>query len=333
MPRSNKKKTKNNIPTSALPFLEPPLLRKKQKSNPDPDVSNLLSKEKTLMISRTIQSAQKHGINLRHGSSNPGTGDCAFEAVIQNVNDRPHFTEKFSMSIDWYRRTWTTDMANRTIYTHYNTLTNKEWLEGWKDMQTPGTYERGIFGDLMLPGIACGIRKYLLIFNTNVNTPHDPIYIIDPSIFNVIPDNKVPVVLSYNMTHYESMEPCTEVDVKMTTDLVQQYLSGRYHYTKQDIPYLISSQDVRREDKLYIDISRSKIMAKNKEEKMAQNLAGDIEKNSQMKSNSANLEAKNKNGDQKKDDQYSPPYSGQAIERDNEHNRKQTIDQSEKRRQ
>ena len=104
------------------------------------------------MISRTIRSAQKHGINLRHGSSNPGTGDCAFEAVIQNVNDRPHFKEKFPMSIDWYRRNWSTDMANRTIYTHYNTLTNKEWLEGWKDMQTPGTYARGIFGDLMLPG-------------------------------------------------------------------------------------------------------------------------------------------------------------------------------------
>ena len=277
MPRSNRKK-KCNVLSSAPPFLEPPPREQEKKSNTDQDISDLLSKEKTLMISRTIQSALKHGINLRPGSSNPGTGDCAFEAVIQNVNDRPHFTEKFPMSINWYRRTWTTDMANRTIYTHFNTLTNKEWLDGWKDMQTPGTYERGIFGDLMLPGIACGIRKYLLIFNTNINTPHDPIYIIDPSMFNVSPDNEVPVVLCYNMTHYESMEPCTEIDVKMTTDLVQQYLLGRYRYTKQDIPYLISSQEVRREDKLYIDISRSNKMEKNKPKTRAQNLLDELEK-------------------------------------------------------
>ena len=119
------------------------------------------------------------------------------------------------MSINWYRRTWAIDMANRTMYTDYNTLTKEEWLAGWNEMQNPGTYERGIFGDLMLPGIACGTRKYLLIFNTNLDTPHDPIYVVDPTNFNVIPDTDIPVVLAYNMTHYESMEPCTEVDVKM----------------------------------------------------------------------------------------------------------------------
>ena len=83
------------------------------------------------MISRSIQSAKKHGINLRHGTSNPGTGDCAFEAIIQNINDRPEFNEHFPMSINWYRRTWTTDMANRTIFTDYNIFTNEEWLAGW----------------------------------------------------------------------------------------------------------------------------------------------------------------------------------------------------------
>ena len=28
-------------------------------------------------------------------------------------------------------------------------------------MIVPGAYERGIFGDLMLPGIACGVRKII----------------------------------------------------------------------------------------------------------------------------------------------------------------------------
>ena len=56
-------------------------------------------------------------------------------------------------------------------------------------MLEPGAYERGIFGDLMLPGIACGIRKVILIFNTNTDTPHDPIYVVNPSIFNAGWDN------------------------------------------------------------------------------------------------------------------------------------------------
>ena len=118
-------------------------------------------------------SAQKHGINLRHGTTNPGTGDCAFESVIQNINDRPCFRAKVNMSIDYYRRIFVTDMANRTVNTDFNYLTPQQWQEEWKQMLVPGAYERGIFGDLMLPGIACGVRKILLIFNTNPASPHD----------------------------------------------------------------------------------------------------------------------------------------------------------------
>ena len=67
-------------------------------------------------------------------------------------------------------------------------------------MLVPGTYERGIFGDLMLAGIACGLRKLILIFNTNPATPHDPIYVVDPTHFNVMPDSNIPVVVAYNMS-------------------------------------------------------------------------------------------------------------------------------------
>ena len=166
MPRSNKKKGAK-IPSSAQPFLEPPPSSKypcpRPDITPDKTMHTLFTKEKELMIGRAVASAKKHGINLRHGRSNPGVGDCAFEAVIYNINDRSDFKEKLPMSIDWYRRTWSIDMANRTIHSDFNTLTNQEWLAGWKDMQSTGTYERGIFGDLMLPGIACGTRKYFLI--------------------------------------------------------------------------------------------------------------------------------------------------------------------------
>ena len=126
------------------------------------------------------------------------------------------------MSIDWYRRIFVTDMANRTLNTDYNIYSNEEWLEGWNQMLVPGAYERGIFGDLMLPGIACGLRKFILIFNTNPDTPHDPIYVVDPSIFNVMADTEIPVVLAYNMSHYESMEPCSNDDINATIDLVSK---------------------------------------------------------------------------------------------------------------
>ena len=187
-------------------------------------------------------SAQRHGIKIRHGTPNPGTGNCAFEAAIYNVNDRPCFIEKFPMAINWYRHIWVTDMANRTLFTDYNIYSNKEWLEGWNQMLEPGAYERGIFGDLMLPGIACGIRKYILIFNTNPDSPHEPIYVVDPSNFDVMPDNEIPVVLAYNMSHYESMEPCSEADISATIDIVKAYKEGRYRYTRQDIPRLINTQ-------------------------------------------------------------------------------------------
>jgi hypothetical protein len=209
MPRSNKEKSALRNPSSSVPFLEPPPKTRypNTRSTPSSDtaVQQLFGKEKTLMIARAILSANKDEIKLTHGSANPGLGDCAFEAVVQNNNDRPCFNEKFKMTIDYYRKIWVTDMANRTVNSAWNILGHQQWLEGWQEMLVPGTYERGIFGDLMLPGIACGIRKILLIFNTNLETPHDPIYVVDPRQFDINPHTDVPIVLSYNMSHYESM--------------------------------------------------------------------------------------------------------------------------------
>ena len=235
MPRSNKKKHDNSNPVKA----------------PDEDslTVQLLNEERFLMISRAIvsilniyshrilnlnilqASAKRHGIKIKHGTSNPGIGDCAFEAIIQNINDRTCFNEKFNMSIDYYRRIWATDMANRTVNTPLNNVTPQKWLEDWKQMQEPGAYERGIYGDLMIPGIACGVRKTLLIFNTHPDTPHNPIYIVNPSEFNVNPDSEIPIVLAYNMSHYESIEPLEESDVQATVALVEAYQKGRYRYS------------------------------------------------------------------------------------------------------
>ena len=140
-------------------------------------------------------------------------------------------------------------MANRTVNGPWNIYSPKQWMEGWKQMLTPGTYERGIFGDLMLPGIACGVRKYLLIFNTNIETPHDPIYVVDPRKFGVSTDTEVPVILSYNLSHYESMHPVTQIDIGKTMQLVQEYLEGNYKFGRHDLHSLLEIEsEVDRSD-------------------------------------------------------------------------------------
>ena len=129
-------------------------------------------------------------------------------------------------------------MVKRTINSPFNTVGMQEWYKGWKEMATPGIYERGIFGDLILPGIACGIKKILLIFNTSLRSPHDPIYVINPSDFNVNPDTEIPILLAYNLVHYESMEPCSNSDIEATIKLVKDYQTGRYQYSRKDLPFL-----------------------------------------------------------------------------------------------
>ena len=169
MPRSKKKKGPVKHPIGS-PNWQP-------YSQYSTAIASLMTKERELMITRAITSARKHGIHLTHGKPNPGLGDCAFEAVIFNNNERQCFTVKFPLPIDTYRKIWATDMANRTVNTEWNIYSAQEWYRGWEQMQVPGTYERGIFGDLMLPGIACGANKFLLIFNTHVDS-HDPIYVV-----------------------------------------------------------------------------------------------------------------------------------------------------------
>ena len=232
MPRSNKrKKSPLKLPTKHLPI-------KKQ--------TPVLASEGLLIVRRAIASAKKHGIKLMHGNLNLADGNCAIESAILNVNDRDCFSDQMTYTIDYYRRIWMTDMKNRTLHDKtWNIYSIKEWEAGWNDMMETGVYERGIFGDLMLFAVACGIRKIILIFNTSLDSPHDPVYICDPRRFGVQPDIEIPVVLAYDLSHYESMHPVEEVDIRSTIELVSTYLTGTYGFSKADIPYLLELNDHR----------------------------------------------------------------------------------------
>ena len=53
------------------------------------------------IFTRAIESAKKHQIKLKAGRRDRGYGNCAFEAVINNINDRACFNDKFVQS-PWY---------------------------------------------------------------------------------------------------------------------------------------------------------------------------------------------------------------------------------------
>ena len=151
-----------------------------------------------LIFKRAIASGRRHGINLIQGRSNLAMGDCAIESVIYNINDRPSFPHKYNQTVDYYRRIWMTDMQNKALDDHTWNLgyTNKELWEGFEEMKKPGVYERGVFGDLLLPAIAVGVHKNILVFNTNVQTPHDPISVISPLNFGGYVDSQDPVIIA-----------------------------------------------------------------------------------------------------------------------------------------
>ena len=123
------------------------------------------------IFQRAILNANIHGISLVPGRENQGDGNCSYESVIFNINDRSCFAENLSMSPDYYRRIWNIDMMNKIIEKEnpWNPGLSKEQIRGgFTELMESGIYERPFFGDMMLAGIACGIRKRILIFNSRL---------------------------------------------------------------------------------------------------------------------------------------------------------------------
>jgi hypothetical protein len=147
------------------------------------------------IFKRAIASAQKHNIKLEPGRENHADGNCSYESAIYNINDRSCFKEKLQMSPDFYRRIWNTDMMNKILdkTNPWNPgLTRSQIVQGFQELMVSGVYERSFFGDMMMAGIACGLRKRILIFNTNENistTGHDPISVINPTQYGGSIDN------------------------------------------------------------------------------------------------------------------------------------------------
>ena len=202
------------------------------------------------IFQRAIASAQKHHIRLEPGIKNQGHGNCSYESVIYNINERSCFPEKLLMSSDYYRRIWNTDMLNKLLDQRipWNPgLSRTQLIEGFTEVMESGVYERPFFGDMMMASIACGVRKRILIFNTNEKTDHDPVAVVDPEMYGGYVDSEIPVVVAYDIVHFESLHPVESKDIEGTAKLVKSYIAKpsryqqEYGFTRRDMKYLISN--------------------------------------------------------------------------------------------
>jgi hypothetical protein len=192
----------------------------------------------SMLVTRAIESAKKHGINMVQGTLNKADGNCAFDAVINNINHRQCFSEKLSLASEVYRQIWVTEleMASSKYQSLGAGYTNEEKAENWNCLKQSGIYEIDFFGDLVMHAIAKGCHKNILIFNTSLEAA-DPIYVIRAEEFGGLTDSDIPVVVGYNQVHYESLHPISQADIEITKLLVNSYISGNYEYKKKDISH------------------------------------------------------------------------------------------------
>ena len=136
-------------------------------------------------------------------------------------------------------------MENRLFDSPFNPgYSRSDWSNGWNRVKQPRVYEVEYFGDFVVPAVACGLKKTILVFNTSLRTPKTPVEVITPSIYNVHPTTDIPIVLAYNEYHYESLHPESEVDVEKCIQLVNIFKEGNYHYTFNDLRALVSLENV-----------------------------------------------------------------------------------------
>ena len=169
----------------------------------------------TKMLRKAISSAKKHGINLSAGQKNNADGNCTYESVILNINERDCYAQKLHQQPNYYRKIWINDFEKNAV--NYPEIcagfTDREKKENWNKLKQPKVYEVPVFGDYVLNAIAQGCKKNILIFNTSL-TAADPIYVIRANEYGGITDSDIPVVLAYNQHHYESLHPISLTDIE-----------------------------------------------------------------------------------------------------------------------
>ena len=209
------------------------------------------------MVAIAIANAKFHDIQLHHARPNNANGDCAFEAVEDNINLRPCFKDKIRGSPEYIRRKWLDETENLVfLFCGGGGLSRVDFKEEWEKLKQPRAYEYD-FADYVLPAIAHCTKKDILIFNTKPDGPFDPIFVVEASkLGGQAANTDIPVLLAYNNAHFESLIPDSDLDQIKTIDLKNLYLSNNYTTKKEDIPIFVE---------LMILLDEAKVKHKGKE--------------------------------------------------------------------
>ena len=196
------------------------------------DAERLVSLEETaqLMFASAISFASSLGIHLRPGVSTYGSGDCIFEACIDQFL-RPEFEdlkEEEHEPLYWRNRVAELVENNLTAYQLYRMVKSKgggskkqQWTNDWKKLRQPGKFQCQA-GDLLVLGLATILHKNILVFNTHSDALR-PITVHLASTLGGSVTTDIPILLCYDKEHYEGLLPVATEDQISTIKLLQQY--------------------------------------------------------------------------------------------------------------
>ena len=189
------------------------------------------------MVNTAILNAEFHGINLHHGVPNLANGDCAIEAIADNISTRPEFMEVFNGGSEYNRRVWMEEAENLVLnFSGGAGMTEDDFRAQWGVLKQSGNYEYEL-GDYVLAAIAHCTRKDILVFNTRADGQYSPIFVVKAdSLANRSANTDIPVLLAYNQVHFEGLVPDTASDLEKTNQLKNQYINNEYSIQKKDIP-------------------------------------------------------------------------------------------------
>ena len=188
-----------------------------------------------------LQVAAHENIKVRASKPNRAAGDCVFESTADQFlfQYRGRHFPGFTILNHQQLRELTVETLGTNEEARAFGLVDSdlEWQIELGKLMELGIWDTKV-ADLILPGIAFTLKKNVLIFYTKVDLSDCPIRVFTPGFLGGEADCNVPLVFSYNGSHYEGLIPDLVEDEVNCHGLVELWESERYFTKMQDIPVL-----------------------------------------------------------------------------------------------
>ena len=197
-----------------------------------------LDEQVQLMYTTAISSASAFGINLYPGVATRGTGDCLFEACIDQFlhNGFEKLTEREQVPLYWRHTVADLVENNITANKMYRMSKSKgqgtkqkQWSNEWAKLRQLGEFQCHA-ADLLVLGLATTLHKNILVFNTH-SEALNPITVHLATMLGGSVTTDIPILLCYDQNHYEGLIPVSDEDQRKTVELVKKYAPKRHTAT------------------------------------------------------------------------------------------------------